>query len=55
MCWGFWDGNAIKLGYDDDCTTINTFFKKPPNLNMLMILKVCIFLFFEKKITHASI
>ena len=20
---GFWDGNAIKLGYDDHCTTIN--------------------------------
>ena len=20
---GFWDGNAIKLGFDDCCTTIN--------------------------------
>ena len=27
---GVWDGNAIKLGYDDRCTTINVikFFKK---------------------------
>lgn len=23
MCWGFWDGNAIKLGCDDLHTTIN--------------------------------
>lgn len=23
MCWGFWDGNAIKLGCDDGHKTIN--------------------------------
>ena len=22
-CTGVWNGNAIKLGYDDHCTTIN--------------------------------
>ena len=23
MCWGFWDGNARQLSYDDYCITIN--------------------------------
>ena len=23
MDWGVWDGNTVKLGCDDHCTTIN--------------------------------